>query len=214
MSDRERDSAPPSLDFHPLTRARFADFAKLFGTKGACGGCWCMWWRLPKAEFEKGRGALNRRRMRDRVARGDAPGIPPGILAYEGSEPIGWCAVAPRDEYPRLDSSRVLARLDAEPVWSIGCLFVAKARRGRGVSAALLRAAAEFAASRGAEVVEGYPVDSKASKMPDAFAWTGLASAFLAVGFEEVARRSATRPIMRISLERAVPPRHVVRRRS
>ena len=38
-------------------------------------------------------------------------------------------------------------------------------------------------------------------KMPDAFAWTGLASAFIKAGFKECARRSETRPIMRFYIE-------------
>ena len=134
------------------------------------------------------RGALKRL-----VTSGDEP----GILAYAGREPVGWCSLAPRDRFPRLERSRILRPVDDEAVWSVVCLFVTRERRGQGVSVALLRAAAEYAASRGARIVEGYPVDPKQTPMPAAFAWTGIASAYREAGFTEVTRRSETRPIMR-----------------
>jgi GNAT superfamily N-acetyltransferase len=126
-------------------------------------------------------------------------GAPLGVLAYVGGEPAGWCAVAPREATPRLEGSRLLARVDAQPVWSITCLFVARAHRRRGLSVELLRAACAQARAHGARLVEGYPVDRDAAQ-PDAFVWHGLASAFRKAGFREVARRSPTRPIMRRSL--------------
>ena len=122
----------------------------------------------------------------------------PGILAYRGREVIGWCAVAPRREYTALARSRVLRPVDEEPVWSISCLFVRKADRRTGLSVRLLRAAAEFAVKRGARVVEGYPIEPTMERTPDPFVWTGLPSAFRRAGFTEVARRSRSRPIMRV----------------
>ena len=152
-----------------------------------------MAWRRPKAEWERGKGAGNRAAFRRLVRRGP----PPGILGYVGGEPVAWCAVAPREAYVQLERSRVLKRIDAEPVWSVSCLFVARGWRRRGVSVAMLRAAGAFAAAHGARVVEGYPVEPRSAGMPDVFAWTGTAAAFRAAGYEEVARRSATRPMMR-----------------
>ena len=152
-----------------------------------------MTWRLPAARFERDKGARNRAALRRLVETGP----PPGILAYDGDTPIGWCAVAPRTEYVRLARSRVLKPIDDVPVWSVSCLFVARPSRRRGVSVALLRAAAAFAGEQGARVVEGYPVSPYADRMPDAFAWTGTVAAFLAAGYEEVARGSPSRPIMR-----------------
>jgi len=61
----------------------------------------------------------------------------------------------------------------------------------------MLEAAAEFAQANGASIVEGYPVQPSNERAPDPFIWTGTASAFQKAGFKEVARRSATRPIMR-----------------
>jgi hypothetical protein len=64
----------------------------------------------------------------------------------------------------------------------------------------LLTAAAKHARRHGARVLEGYPVAPRAGSMPDVFAFSGVEAAFLAAGFEEVARRSPTRPIMRLTL--------------
>ncbi len=108
--------------------------------------------------------------------------------------------MAPRSAFPVLEGSRVLKRIDAEPVWSVVCFFIEKSFRRRGLTVGLLRAAVRHATSGGARIVEGYPVDPKKRPMPDVFAYTGLASAYRQAGFVEVARRSETRPIMRCSV--------------
>ena len=184
----------------PLTKARWKDFEQLFGANGACGGCWCMLWRLPRKRFEAQKGAGNKRAMRALVGEGREP----GLLAYRGERAIGWCALAPRADYPALTRSRVLAPVDERPCWSVACLFVHREFRGQGVATELLRAAVEHARKRGAQILEGYPVEPKGSQpIPPAFAWTGIPSAFEAAGFREVARRSPTRPIMRTPCRRA-----------
>jgi len=187
----ERSASP--FDFAPLTPDRWKDLETLFGARGACGGCWCMAWRLAPKAFSAGKGECNRRAFMSVVKKGP----PPGVLAYVGGEPVGWCAVAPRSAYPRLANSRVLAPVDDEPAWSVSCLFVTRAHRRKGLSAELLRAAAALAKSHGAGIVEGYPVDTRGKDQPAPFVWTGLPSAFLKAGFKEAARRSDTRPIMR-----------------
>ncbi len=182
-----------ALTFHPLTPDRWPDLERLFGPRGGCAGCWCMWFRLTRAEFERMKGSANRDALRALVERGP----PPGILAYADGEPVGWCALAPRSSYSLLSRSRILAPVDDEPVWSVVCFFVARAHRRRGVTVELLRAATRHARERGARVVEGYPVEPKAGRTADTFAYHGVASAFRDAGFTEVARRSETRPIMR-----------------
>jgi len=206
---QERGST--TLTFHLLEPPRWSDFEKLFGERGACGGCWCMLWRLPRSQFESQKGEKNRRAMKALVEAGETPGL---IACAEG-RPVGWCAVAPRESYPALQRSRVLKPVDDQPVWSIACLFVERSQRRRGISVELLRAAARHARSRGAKIVEGYPVEPREKRAPDVFVWTGLASAFRRAGFREVARRSPSRPIMRWSAEQASgrkrksnPPRH------
>jgi GNAT superfamily N-acetyltransferase len=185
--------AKQALEFRELTPDRWSDLEALFGARGACGGCWCMLWRLKRSEFEKQKGAQNKAAFKAVVDSGEAP----GILAYANGSPIGWCALAPRETYPALDRSRVLKRIDDKPVWSIVCLFIARPYRRKGVSVELLKAAADYVRKRGGKIVEGYPVEPRKDEMPDVFAWTGLASAFLNAGFVECERRSETRPIMR-----------------
>ena len=185
------------FEFHPLTDERWDDFAKLFGKRGACGGCWCMWWRQTAKEYEASKGEMNRKKMKKLVGSGEVP----GLLAYHDREPVGWCAVAPRVDYPRLSRSRILKSVDDKPVWSIVCLFVARSHRNMGVSSALIRAAVDFVRKRGGRTLEAYPVEPKKDRMPDAFAFHGLAVSFLRAGFTEVARRSETRPVMRYEIK-------------
>jgi GNAT superfamily N-acetyltransferase len=185
------------LKFHSLTAERWKDLLNLFGERGACGGCWCMWWRMTRSEFNRKKGEGNRKEMKKIVDRGEVP----GILAYLGKEPIGWCAVAPREAFSSLERSRILKRVDDKPVWSVVCFFIAKPFRYKGVSVALLKAAIEYVKKQGGKIVEGYPVEPKTDKFPDAFAYHGLASAFRQAGFKEIARRSKTRPIMRYHIK-------------
>jgi GNAT superfamily N-acetyltransferase len=192
-----KEAVTTRITFRPATPSRWEHIEKLFGERGACGGCWCMFWRRgSRKEFDANKGAGNKRAFREIVA----SGAKPGVLAYRGKEPIGWCAVAPRSHYIALERSRVLKPVDGIPVWSISCLFVRRQDRRQGVATQLIRAAAEFAVSQGATVVEGYPVEPSMEKMPDPFIWHGVPAAFLAAGFKEVARRSPSRPIMRFTI--------------
>lgn len=184
-----------SLQFRPLTTNNWADLEELFGPRGACGGCWCMAWRLHHRDFQKNKGTANKRAFHRIVSSGQ----PTGVLAYSGSTPVGWCAVAPREIYVRLEKSRVLKPVDARPVWSVSCFYVSRLHRRTSLSVALLRAAVEYARRRGATIVEAYPQDLQ-KDLPDAFVWTGLFPTFRKVGFKEVARRSQTRPIVRKKL--------------
>lgn len=182
------------FSFQPLTSKNWKDFELLFGPKGACEGCWCMSWRLRAADYKRMRGDENKKAIKNLVKKSS-----PGIIAYTDGKPAGWCAVAPRNEYLRLENSKVLQPVDDKPVWSVSCFFIAKEFRNKGLSSKLLKAAVDFAFSNGANIIEGYPVEPKKGKMADVFVWTGLSSVFKKAGFKEVARRSETRPIMRIN---------------
>jgi GNAT superfamily N-acetyltransferase len=186
------------LSFLPLTAERWDDFEALFGERGACGGCWCMFWRLPRKKYESQKGEGNRLAMKSVVDSGEVP----GILAFDGTRAVGWCAIAPRSSYPALTRSRILRPVDERPCWSVSCLFIERSYRRKGISTELLREAGKYARSQGAELVEGYPVEPKSGEnIPPAFAWTGIPSAFIRAGFREVARRSPTRPVMRLELK-------------
>jgi GNAT superfamily N-acetyltransferase len=191
---------PDGLVFRPLTPARWRDLEDLFGPNGACGGCWCMWWKQDRARFREGKGERNRRAFRRVVKSGAVP----GLLAYAGGEPVGWVAVEPRSRYPRLARSRTLAAVDAEPVWSAPCFFVARRFRRRGLTGRLLQAAAEHVRRRGGRILEAYPVDSS-RKLSGAELYRGAYSTFVRLGFAEVARRSRTRPVVRLGLGRRRP---------
>jgi GNAT superfamily N-acetyltransferase len=185
-----------ALRFHALTPRRWPDLEQLFGLRGACGGCWCMLWRLTRSDFEKQKGSVNQAALR-RIVESKKPA---GVIAYYEGQPVGWCAVAPRKDYPSLARSRILKPVDDQVAWSVTCFFVKRDFRRYGLSAQLLQAAAKYAQGHGAKLLEGYPIEPRRRHVPDVFAWTGFASAFRKAGFQEVARRSRTRPFMRKSV--------------
>ncbi len=184
------------MEIHPLTPDRWSDLEQLFGPRGAYGGCWCMWNRLTNREFEAASGEDKRGMLRaivaDRV---------PGLLAYEEGVPVGWVSLGPREEFGRIQRSPVTKAVDDVAVWSIVCFVIDRSHRGSGVGTALLQAAVEYARDCGAVAVEGYPVEPRRDRMPDIYAWMGLASMFEAAGFVEIARRSETRPLFRKVLQ-------------
>ena len=188
---QERD-----IEIYPLDISRWKDFEALFGERGACGGCWCMSWRLKKADFEKQKGNMNKESLKRLVEANE----PTGLLAYLDGKAIGWCAVAPREVYIRLEKSRILKKIDDKPVWSISCFFIAKEYRRSGISEILINGAINYCMEKGAEIIEAYPEEPYSSKVPDAFMWKGMPSAFQKAGFVVAERRSRTRPIMRYYL--------------
>lgn len=152
--------------------------------------------RLKSSDYARLKGEGNKKAMHE-IARS---GQPAGIIAFHEKQAVGWCAVAPRSVFVRLENSRILKPVDDQPVWSITCLFIDKNWRRKGLSVELLKEAAAFAKKNGANIVEGYPVIPQKGEMPDVFAYTGIASSYSAAGFTEVARRSAGRPVMRRTL--------------
>ncbi len=188
-----------STNICPLTPDHWDDFERLFGPRGACAGCWCMYWKLSRKAFTAGQGEQNRLAQKEIVASSQTP----GLLAFVDGLPVGWVAVEPRQNYPVLNNSRILKPLDDFPVWSVTCFYVAKGYRSQGLTVALLKAVIDHVARQGGEVVEGYPVEPRlAGRMPPAFIYTGLASAFMQAGFTEAGRRSVTRPIMRYPIRK------------
>ncbi len=177
----------------PLTQSNWDDFEDLFGPNGAYAGCWCMWWRLPRKEFEKGQGEANRQAMKSIVQSGKIP----GLLAYCEGKPCGWCSVAPREHYGSLERSRVLKRLDNRNVWSLVCFFINKKYRGKNLGLKLVLGAIEFVKSQGGEIVEAYPTVIKTSKAPPVSTFMGIPKILEKAGFEEIHRPSQSNLIMR-----------------
>jgi GNAT superfamily N-acetyltransferase len=186
-----------NLEFHPLTPARWADLEELFGKHGAYGGCWCMWWRSTRREFEERKGEGNRRALKALVDSGEIP----GILAYSEGRAVGWCSVAPREQYGSLERSPVLRRLDDTPVWSIVCFYVARSHRGRGVAQEFVRGAVEYVRERGGRVVEAYPTQPRKGPLPPVSSYIGIPAMFERAGFVECARPSQSRVIVRYTIE-------------
>jgi len=191
-----RKTTPGNLTFRPLTPEIWPNFEALFGPRGACGGCWCMWWRQTRAEFDARHGEQNRRAMKRIVDEGEVP----GILAFRDGRAVGWCSIAPRESFGTLERSRILKRLDDEPVWSIVCLFVERASRGQGLAAALVRGALDHAARHGARIVEAYPTVVRGRGLADISSFMGVPALYEQAGFTCVARPSPARAIMRRSL--------------
>ncbi|NWF49964.1 MAG: GNAT family N-acetyltransferase [Ignavibacteriaceae bacterium] len=186
------------LKFKPLTIRNWQDFEILFGKNGACAGCWCMYWLMRRKDYdEKRKRGKTKTEMKMLVRKG----LVPGIIAYEKNIPIGWIAIQPRENYPVLQNSKVLQRVDNEKVWAIVCFFVHKDYRHRSISVKMINAAVDYAKSKKAYIVEGYPVQTKNNNAPPLFIYTGTYSAFKRANFIEVARRSETRPIMRCYLK-------------
>jgi GNAT superfamily N-acetyltransferase len=189
------EASDHNFEIAPLTPARWSDLEQLFGERGASSGCWCMWWRIAAKDWERDAGVGNRNVFRRIVDRGPAP----GLLAYLAGRPVGWVAVAPRAEYPRLNRSTKLKPVDDLPTWSITCFYIDRAHRGAGVGGALLAAAVDHARAAGAPAVEGYPIDPGPQRATNASAYTGVVDMFRAAGFDEIARRGG-RPIFRRTL--------------
>ncbi len=172
----------PNLKVRDLSPALWPALVELFGPRGACGGCWCMHWRLEKGErWDDLKGEPAKRRMKALVAAGKAR----GAIAFVGKEPVGWIAYGPRRDFPRLDRARTLACEDSGDVWALPCFFIKAGWRDQGVAGALLAHALKVLRRRGAKIAEGYPVNLKpGQRLPNAFAWTGTHSLFRDAGFE------------------------------
>jgi len=187
------------LTFEPLTRKNWGQFIQLFGNKGACGNCWCMYYRLTKSEFREGKVEDgNKNAMKELVWENK----PAGILGFYDGQAIAWCAFAPREDFIKLEKSRVHKRIDDKMVWSIPCFFIDKNFRRQGVSVALLEGVINYARETGIKIIEAYPTIPTQKVLPDSFAWIGLYTSFERAGFEIADRTSKNRPMVRYYLEK------------
>ena len=182
------------LTFEPLTRRNWGKFEELFGSKGACGNCWCMYYRLSKTDFREGKSEDGNKNAMKELVRENKPA---GILGIYDGQAIAWCAFAPREDFIKLEKSRVHKRIDDEMVWSIPCFFIDKNFRRNGVSVALLKGVINYAKGVGIRIIEAYPTIPTQEKLPDSFAWIGLYKSFERAGFEIVDRTSRNRPMVR-----------------
>ena len=183
-----------SLGVVPVTAGRWGDMCELFERRGPRGGhrntpaygCWCMYWRDRALQH----GEPKKRAMEELVRAGREP----GLLAYEGGEPVGWVSLGPREDFPHVLRSPQYRPRDeggGPAVWSVVCFAVDKEVRGRGVAEALLAAAVEHAFARGASSVEAYP------HVGDRRDYMGHVDLFRRAGFAHV-RDANKRAIVRL----------------
>ena len=186
-----------NLIFKTLTVETWPDFVQLFEEHGPQNGCWCMYWRVKRAECQRQFGEGNKLAFQKIVESGNVP----GILAYMDSQAVGWCSIAPREEFTVLDRSPTLKRVDDRPVWAIVCFFVAKAYRREGITGVLIQGAIKYARDQSAKIIEAYPLRTEIVKYLPYERYMGSEATFERAGFKVVARRSDRRQVMRYFLE-------------
>ena len=186
----------PQIDVRPAF-GRYEDFATVVGTqKAGAGGCWCMAYRDSRVPNEE-----RPQYMQDECA--TKPG--PGVLVYVDDVVAGWCSVAPRASYRRLLNSRTIPILDDRDAWVAVCFVVRAGYRRHGLMHRLLEGAVEHAAVSGAELVEGYPVETNGARVDVISGYVGTVELFEQAGFKRAAPtkgRSGGQPrwVMRRSL--------------
>ncbi|HKI98817.1 MAG TPA: GNAT family N-acetyltransferase [bacterium] len=187
-----RDNTSPALDIDTVDAARWADFERLFEGRGGPKNCWCMIYRATPEEARQRDKASRKAAMERRIS----AGVPVGLLAYQGGEPVAWCSIAPRA------TCRLLQEAAVEPppapglVWSLACFYVVRRLRGQGIARRLIAAAVEHARAGGARVVEAYPVDADSPS----YRFGGFVETFAAAGFQEVGRLGTRRHVMWLEL--------------
>ena len=195
------EAEAPNSEVHRVSTDRLPDVARLFDTHGATRGCWCQAFTVSRGEYSKGWwDGGNRTRFEEAAA---WPGPPIGLLAYRDDEPVGWCAVGPRDRYKAAIGSRAKIMRNRDPseddrVFFVTCLFVRVGYRGSGVTSDLLRSAIDLAREFGAPAIEGWPRSGSNGQQSDLY--YGRESLFASFGFSVVDRPSAHRAVMRLEL--------------
>jgi GNAT superfamily N-acetyltransferase len=186
----------PATTIRPLTAARLGDLRTLFGTSKTTTGCYCTWFLIPSKECSAGWSGANQDTFEAMTGSAKQP---MGLLAYQGNDPIGWCAAGPRSRYTRALRSNVLKGRDADEdarVWLVPCFYVRRDARKGGVTRALLEAAVDLARAKGASAVEGFPLAGDGRRSASS-AYLGVEPLFAACGFIAVGRPTAGRVIMR-----------------
>jgi len=198
MTSINTDGSWQGLKIEALTSANWQQFEELFGEKGACGNCWCMYYRLNKADFQAGKTDNGNREAMHELVKANKP---TGLMAFYEGLAIGWCAFAPREDFEKLQRSRVHKRIDELKVWSIPCFFIHKQFRRKGLSVAILKGIIKYAQTHGIHIIEAYPTIPTQEKLPDSFAWIGLYKSFERAGFEIVDSTSKHRPMVRFYVD-------------
>lgn len=190
------------MEVLPITLENWDDLVQLFGGRGNPGYCWCMTWRISSTEFRGLESDGRKRALRERVS----DETPIGLLAYEGEKPVGWCSVAPRETYGRLERSRSIPRIDERVTWSVVCFYLDRSVRGQGLVPVILRKAVSYAADHGAQIVEGYPVEPEVDEHGNwaparSYRFMGYVSSFEKAGFVDATPPESSRRVFRYYLD-------------
>ncbi len=185
----------------PATPERWSDLEKVFNARGCsvARGCWCMYYRKSGRQPPLPAGTTWSEVNRDGLRALVDSDTPPGLIGYRDQSPVGWLSLGPREDFLKLRRSPVMKPVDSESVWSIICFVVPAQYRGQGVARALLAGAIEYAKLRNVSILEAYPVE-KPERSRDDSMFFGAKSMYDTAGFEEVARRKPTRPVVRLHL--------------
>jgi GNAT superfamily N-acetyltransferase len=185
-----------NLSFKELAATNWKQYEELMGEKGGCGNCWCMYFRLPYKIFQENKPDGNKKLIK-KLVNND---MLLGLIAFMNKKPFGWIALAPREDYIRIESSRVFKRIDDKPVWSITCFFIKKEYRRMGLSHQLIKGAVDFAKKKKIKILEAYPAIPYNEKVPHPFLWVGVLSSFIKNGFKIVKQSSKSRAMVRLEL--------------
>lgn len=189
--------------FRELAPEDWRDLESLFGERGACGGCWCMHWRIPRGGkmWTTVKGEPNRRAFQTLVQQGQSH----GILAYATKTLIGWCSFGRRSDFPRTETVKAYrfpGDGSDQVVWAINCFYLMKEYRGIGIAHGLAEAAVRAIRKRRGKIIEAYPVTvtAQGTRLPAAFSFTGTEPMFKRLGFKAVQKISPSRPLYRLHL--------------
>lgn len=194
-------SVAENIRFEELSPDSWPAIEHLFGPNGACGGCWCMWWRAERNKsWNEIKGAPARKMFKDLIQKGKAH----GMLAFAENEPVGWCSFGPRLDFPRLGKVRAYERNDIDNVWSVNCFFIHRKWRGKGLVRGLLKATVEAMQKSGVKIIESYPVTTTKDgrQLTGSLAWTGPIKIFEELGFKTVQSTNPLKPLVRLELKK------------
>jgi GNAT superfamily N-acetyltransferase len=187
------------IEVRPATE--FDDVATMVGPKQPqSNACWCLSYRIPSKENVALTGPARGERVQQLVRENP----PPGVLAYEGDEVVGWAAIHPRSD-TAFATNRKIPHVDDLAVWSLWCVRVRPGHRKQGIAHHLVAGAVEFARGRGAPAVEAYPVANEGKKVDLTMAYVGTQALFERAGFVKAADTASVingfpRVLMRLDL--------------
>ena len=179
------------LTFKPISAEQQPLLDRFCNAHGKFRYCACMRWRMTSTEFRQSSKQTRVQALNDLVQAGTQI----GVLAVRDDVPVGWCSVAPKTEYRRLQRYKPLRPIDDQFAWAVVCFFIAASDRRQGLPGKLLMAARDYALSEGATIVEGYPVDPGSAS----YTWMGSPALFRAAGFEDATPPNSERMTMRFT---------------